>query len=123
MSFLQPKKEEIVMATKTVYQVPLFKKNNNFMVWVGNGGIRHFDEETLPGSIKVAMAIIMNQPRAAELNTKEMPDSDMTKGLLQEELFKTTGLDPAFKEIGWQYNKYYYVVVLTQEELDEIYKQ
>jgi hypothetical protein len=117
MSSLNVVKEEVVVAKKDIYKVPIFKKGDIFVIWTGEGAVRYFNEETLPDLIKGPLAIIMNSPKAAELNQKEMSDMDMAKGVLQDELFKNNGIDEAYKDIGWQYNKYYYVVVLTAEEL------
>jgi hypothetical protein len=111
--------EDIIVAKKQVYKVPIFKKDNLFAIWTGNGAIRYFNDHTLPDCIKVPLAIVMNSPKAAELNQKEMTDMDMSKGVLQEDIFKAgSGWDESFKEIGWQYNKHYYVVILTPEELE-----
>jgi len=120
MSSLNVVKEEVVVTKRDIYKVPIFKKGNVFVIWTGEGAVRYFNEDTLPDLVKVPLGIIMNSPRAAELNQKEMSDMDMAKGVLQDELFKTGGLDKAFEDIGWQYNKYYYVVVLSAEELASI---
>ncbi len=123
MSYLNPVMEEVavVVKKKQVYKVPIFRKGNMFVIWTGEGSVKYFTDENLPPCVKVPLGIVMNSPKAAELNVKDMSEMDMSKNVLQEEVFKAgSGWPEEFKEIGWQYNKYYYVVVLSKEELQAV---
>lgn len=101
--------------TKT-FRVPLFKKQDMFIIWTGSGTVRYFQQDTLPDVIKVKLGIIMASPHAADLNTKEMSNTDFEQSNVQSEVYISKfGKD--YEDIGWQYNRYYYCVVLTDKEL------
>jgi|SRR6267154_752005 len=120
MTSFNPVKGESDVAGKKVWKVPVFKKGNVFVVWTGDNVVRYFSEETLPNEVRIPLGIIMNSPKAAELNQKEMTDINMANGVTQEEIFKSGMFDKVYEDIGWQYNKYYYVVVLSEEELASV---
>lgn len=124
-TYLNPVTEEVAVVKKTVIYVPIFRKSNSdtFVVWTGEGSVKYFTNESLPDCIKVPLGIVMNSPKAAELNQKDMSEMDMSKNVLQEEVFKAgSGWPIEYKDIGWQYNKYYYVVVLSKDELEIVRK-
>ena len=120
MIYLNPIASETeVVADKKTFRVPLFKKQNMFVVWIGQGTVRYFKEEDLPDVIKVKLGVIMASPHAAELNTKEMNNTDFEQSNMQNEVYISKfGKD--YEDIGWQYNRYYYCVVLTEQELQGI---
>ena len=98
------------------YRVPIFKKDSTYVIWVGGDKVRYFDSDNLPDRIKVCLGIIFNSAHAVDLNKKEMTDMDLSKGALQKDLYKSDVFGEEYEDIGWQYNKYYYVVVLDPEE-------
>jgi hypothetical protein len=116
MSLLSPINDQ---ATKT-FRVPIFKKQDVFVVWTGQGAVRYFDpSKPLPDCIKSKLGLIMASPFAAELNQKEMSNTDFEQANVQSEVYISKfGKD--YEDIGWQYNKYYYCVVLSGDELEEL---
>ena len=72
MSNLKP----IADTNQKIYRVPLFKKDNIFMVWTGQNLVRWFDPDSLPDIIKIRLGIIMQSVYAAELNQQEMFNTD-----------------------------------------------
>lgn len=100
-----------------LHRVPIFRKGENYVIWTGNGAVRYFKPDDLPDFIKVRLGIVFNSIHAAELNAKDMSDADMSKGSVEKDLFNPSRFGEEYEEIGWQYNKYYYVVVMSGEEL------
>lgn len=98
------------------YRVPIFKKDQTYVVWVGGDKVRYFNPDDLPDRIKVALGIIFNSPHAVDLNKKDMTDMDLSKGVLQNDLYKSDLFGEEYEDIGWQYNRYYYIVVLEPDE-------
>jgi hypothetical protein len=109
-------KIDLAKDTKT-WMIPIFKQGNHFIVWTGDNAVRYFSEDNLPDELRVPLGMIMNCTKAAELNQKEVSDMDMSKGISVDQVFAPGGFPKEFEDIGWQHNKYYYVVVLTDDEL------
>jgi hypothetical protein len=98
-------------------KVPIFHKNDTYVIWTGGGAVRYFNSDTMPVFIKVRLGIVFNSIHAHQLNQKDMSDSDLSKGSIEKDLFDSKLFGEEYDEIGWQYNKYYYVVVINKEEL------
>jgi len=101
------------------YRVPLFKKDGNFVIWTGAGHVRYFDSDKLPNVVKARLGIIMNAPFAEELNQKDMSNTDFEQASSQSEAY-INKFGKEYEDIGWQYNKHYYCIVLSEEELAEL---
>jgi hypothetical protein len=102
------------------YRVPLFKKQDMFVAWTGSNNVRYFKQDDLPNIIKIKLGIIMASPYAAELNQKEMSTTDFGQNLQSEEYIQKFGKD--YADIGWQLNKYYYIIVLEEDDLKALTK-
>ncbi len=120
MSFLKPIPTYSTSTGQVLYRMPLFKDDDTFVVWLDEGEIRYFDTDTLPACIKVQLGIIMNSPYAADLNLKDSSVSEAALANIQENLGKNPSKDPAYEDIGWQYDSKYYCIVLNEEELASV---
>jgi hypothetical protein len=114
---------EEIMTTVSAqkYRVPVQKCGDKFSVWCGNKVVRMFDTDTLPDFIKAKLGIIMNSIYAQEKNSLEMTEQDLSRGTLQTDLYRNNA-DESFDDIGWQYNKYYYCVVLPEADFKSLQK-
>ena len=109
--------DPVLDSKSNTYKVPIFRKGEFYVIWTGNGSVRYFTQDKLPDFVKVRLGIIYNSVHANELNHKEMSDQDLSKGALQKDLFESKLFGPEYDDLGWQYNKYYYVVIMDKEEL------
>ncbi len=71
--------------------------------------MRYFSADTLPECLKVPLAILMNSPRATELDKSENIAANLTD--IPE------GCDAEF---GWQHCKNYYIIVLSDKQLESV---
>jgi hypothetical protein len=97
----------------------------DFVVWLNQdeepSNTRWFREETLPDFIKVKLGIVMASKAAGKLNCLEMNATDFELSSLTQNLINSlASFGTEYDEIGWQYNKYYYCVVLTEEEFKSL---
>lgn len=105
------------------YLIPVFKCRGIYAVWRGNDRVWYFNSENLPDCIKAKLEIISNSPHASDLDNKDMTNMDITRGQLYIDVFKMGVFGEEYKDIGWQYNKFYYIVILEPEEYRDMIEE
>ena len=87
-------------------RVPLRRTVDHYVVYVGVGFSRRYDENTLPDELKTKLAMIL------ATDWDYCPD----EGLLKLALY-TNRHSPALDEIGWRASESYFCLVLTRPTL------
>ena len=95
------------------YRVPLYRHEGEHIVFVADNHKRMFTTDTLPDFIKLKMSMICssaNPELLIDVDAEEIDSLAMTLYLVVPK--------EGFETIGWQLTKRYFIVILTDEELD-----
>ena len=89
-------------------RVPLRRTVDHYVVYVGVGFSRRYDESTLPDELKTKMAMILASDAEYCVDEK----------LHKLQLYVNTNRhSPALDEIGWRASESYFCLVLTRSTL------
>jgi hypothetical protein len=91
-------------------RVPLRKINDRYVVYVADGLVRYYDEETLPDALKTKMAMIL----AASNHSLE------SEVRLQKMTVYSNPMSSDFDDIGWRISETYFCLILDRETLESL---
>lgn len=91
-------------------RVPLRKINDRYVVYVADGLVRYYDEDTLPDFLKVKMAMIL----AASNHRLE------SEVRLQRMTVYSNPMSSDFDDIGWRVSETYFCLIVAREALEEM---
>lgn len=91
-------------------RLPLRKINDRYVVYVADGLVRYYDEETLPDLLKTKMAMIL----AASHHKLE------SEVRLQKLTVYSNPMGPDFDDIGWRVSETYFCLVVDRETLESM---
>jgi hypothetical protein len=95
------------------YRVPVYRNEDEHVVFVGDNHKRMFTSDTLPDFIKLKLSMI-----CASATPELLIDDDRAEiDSLAMTLYLVVPKE-GFEAIGWQLTKRYFVVILKEEELD-----
>lgn len=91
-------------------RVPLRKINDRYVVYVADGLVRYYDEDTLPDLLKTKMAMIL----AASHHRLE------SEARLQRMTVYLNPMSPDFDDIGWRVSETYFCLIVDRETLESM---
>ncbi len=91
-------------------RVPLRRIEDRYIVYVADGLVRYYDEDTLPDPLKTKMAMIL----AASNQLLEH------EARLQKLSVYVNPMSADFDDIGWRVSETYFCLVLDRETLDSL---
>lgn len=95
------------------YRVPLYRHEDEHVVFVADNHKRMFTTDTLPDFIKLKLSMICASATPELLIDEDTEEIDS----LATTLYLVVPKD-GFETIGWQLTRRYFVVILTEEELN-----
>ena len=95
------------------YRVPVYRHEDEHIVFVGDNHRRMFTTDTLPDFIKLKLSMICGSAHPELLIDDDRAEIDSLAMTLYLVVPKE-----GFEAIGWQLTKRYFVVILKEEELD-----
>ena len=93
-------------------RVPLRKVEDRYVVYVADGLVRYYDEETLPDELKSSMAMILAAPQP--------PLIDETSRQFQKLTIYNNPMPPEFDTIGWRVSETYFCLIVSRETLESL---
>jgi hypothetical protein len=91
-------------------RLPLRRIDDRYVVYVADGLVRYYDEDTLPDPLKTKMAMIL----AAATHKLE------SEIHLQKLTVYQNSMSPDFDEIGWRVSETYFCLVVDRETLESL---
>jgi hypothetical protein len=88
-------------------RLPLRKLGDQYAVYVADGLVRYYDEDTLPDILKTKMAMVLAASNHRLVNEPQM----------QKMLVYTNPMSRDFDEIGWRVSETYFCLVVDRETL------
>lgn len=102
----------IVHATNpSLVRVPMVRGNGKYTVHIDDNAIRIFTDKTLPGFIKVKLAMILASEPPTQVEFLDLP-----KSLLSYALY-TNPQSPELDEVGWRINSTHFCIVMKYRQL------
>ena len=100
---VHPKKWDLI-------RLPLRRIEGRYVVYVADGLVRYYDEDTLPDPLKTKMAMILaaTQPRLEN------------EARLQKLTVYTNPMSSEFDDIGWQVSDTYFCLILDRITLERL---
>lgn len=91
-------------------RVPLRKLDDRYIVYVADGLVRYYDEDTLPDPLKTKMAMILaaQQPELIEEHR------------LQKLVVYINTMSDEFDTIGWRVSETYFCLILSRQILESL---
>lgn len=100
---VHPKKWDLI-------RLPLRRVEGRYVVYVADGLVRYYDEDTLPDPLKTKMAMILaasNQPLESEVR-------------LQRLSVYTNPMSADFDDIGWRVSETYFCLIVDRNTLESL---
>jgi hypothetical protein len=96
-------------------RVPLYRKGNEYVVYVGHNFIRTYDENTMPDEVKTKLAMAM------AVNCSTMTDDELAiypQMVIynRKSFYDSNDMD----EIGWRVSESYYCLCLSNDCINEM---
>lgn len=100
---VHPKKWDLI-------RLPLRRIEGRYVVYVADGLVRYYDEDTLPDPLKTKMAMILaaTQPRLEN------------EARLQKLTVYTNPMSSEFDDIGWQVSDTYFCLIVDRITLERL---
>ena len=80
------------------------------MVYVADGLVRMYDEETLPDVLRTRFAMILATPQPALIDER----------MLQKLPVYLNAHDPELDEVGWRVSETYFCIIVDRETLESL---
>lgn len=93
-------------------RVPLRKIDNRYVIYVADGLVRYYDEETLPDSIKTSMAMILAAPQPPLVHEGSRQFQKMT--------IYNNPMSHEFDTVGWRVSETYFCLILDRQTLESL---
>lgn len=93
-------------------RVPLRKIDNRYVIYVADGLVRYYDEETLPDSIKTSMAMILAAPQPPLVYEGSRHFQKMT--------IYNNPMSHEFDTVGWRVSETYFCLILDRQTLESL---
>jgi hypothetical protein len=94
--------------TETYYVVPIIVKDNNYEVFLSNGLVRMFNDDTLPSFLKSRLTL------AKVSTTYIFPDDEIYAG----DVYTCRVND--MHHVGWRASESVYAIVVFQDEINQL---
>lgn len=93
-------------------RVPLRKIDDRYIVYVADGLVRYYDENSLPDRLKTNMAMILAAPQP--------PLVDEASRQFQKLTVYNNPMSHEFNSIGWRVSETYFCLVLDRRTLESL---
>ena len=100
---VHPKRWELI-------RLPVRRVEGRYVVYVADGLVRYYDEETLPDVLRTRFAMILATPQPELLN----------EILLQRLHVYINAHDPELDEVGWRVSETYFCIIVDRETLESL---
>ena len=91
-------------------RVPLRRIDDRYIVYVADGLVRYYDEDTLPDALKTKMAMVLASPQPALIDERR----------LQKLTVYINAQSPDLDEVGWRVSETYFCLVLDRPTLESL---
>jgi len=91
-------------------RVPLRKLGDRYIVYVADGLVRYYDEDTLPDPLKTKMAMILASQQPELINELQLQKIAVYINTMSDE----------FDTIGWRVSETYFCLILSRPILDSL---
>lgn len=91
-------------------RVPLRRITDRYIVYVADGLVRYYDEDTLPDPLKTKMAMIL---------AAQQPEL-MDEHRLQKMAIYINTMSDEFDTIGWRVSETYFCLILSRQILESL---
>lgn len=91
-------------------RVPLRRITDRYIVYVADGLVRYYDEDTLPDPLKTKMAMIL---------AAQQPEL-MDEHRLQKLVVYINTMSDEFDTIGWRVSETYFCLILSRQILESL---
>ena len=91
-------------------RVPLRRIDTRYIVYVADGLVRYYDEDTLPDALKTKMAMILASPQPALIDERR----------LQKLTVYINAQSSDLDEVGWRVSETYFCLVLDRPTLESL---
>lgn len=94
-----------------LYRVAMKVSDGKYKVYVADNYVRSFSDKTLPDFIRHKLTMIRASPERALVSDRR---------LSRLSLFASRGASDGFDMVGWQASDSMYVIILTNEQLEDM---
>lgn len=93
-------------------RVPLRKIDDRYVVYVADGLVRYYDEDTLPDSLKTKMAMILAAPQPPLIHEASRQ--------FQKMAIYNNPMSYEFDTVGWRVSETYFCLILDRQTLESL---
>lgn len=115
MMYLSPLKANVEDESQKYYRVPVYQEEDIHTMFVGDNFTRRFTSDTLPDFVKLKLSMIKASAKP-ELLIDDSQEDNPSFAIMLYSMLPFEG----FETIGWQLSKQYFIVVLTEHQLESL---
>lgn len=91
-------------------RLPVRRVEGVYVVYVADGMVRRYDEDTLPNELKTKFAMILATPQPALIDERR----------LQKLAIYINTHDPELDEVGWRVSETYFCIIVDRQTLESL---
>lgn len=115
MMILSPITANVEDESQKYYRVPVYQEEDIHTVFVGYNFTRRFTSNTLPDFVKLKLSMIKASAKP-ELLIDDTQEDSPSFAIMLYSMLPFEG----FETIGWQLSKQYFIVILTEHQLESL---